>query len=279
MRLAVVSDTHGKHDDCRAAPADVLVHAGDMTLRGTLAEVQRFALWVAKQRDRYKHIVVVPGNHDTAFESIDERDQARAMLEQAGAIVLMDTFVELDGIVFHGSPFTPRFGTGFAFQLDRGRHAKQHWRSIPEHCDVLICHGPPLGHGDRIWDGSRVGCQDLYDRVREVRPAVCIFGHIHEDPGITREGETLFVNASTCDLRYQATRPSIPLALARDPDDGAAGGQKRKVRCAEGDGGGDSLPPAEVHPCGKAMALGSAPSWDGDEAGMDAAAEDEEVTS
>jgi len=63
-----------------------------------------------------------------------------------------------------------------------------------------VTHGPPHGFGDRIrWNDQerRVGCADLLARVREVKPRLHLFGHIHQDPGQWTEGETTFANVTT----------------------------------------------------------------------------------
>ena len=39
MRLIALADTHGYHDELVVPDGDVLVHAGDMTTRGTLDEL------------------------------------------------------------------------------------------------------------------------------------------------------------------------------------------------------------------------------------------------
>ena len=76
--------------------------------------------------------------------------------------------------------------------------------------DVLLTHGPPLGHGDLCSSGLRAGCLDLLDELQgRVKPAYHVFGHIHEGAGATTDGTTTYVNASTCTLRYKATNPPL----------------------------------------------------------------------
>jgi Icc-related predicted phosphoesterase len=40
-----------------------------------------------------------------------------------------------------------------------------------------------------------------------------VFGHIHEGYGREEEDSTIFVNASTCDLRYRPSQPPIIVDL------------------------------------------------------------------
>ena len=68
----------------------------------------------------------------------------------------------------------------WAFNLPRGLPCKEKWDLIPEGTDVLITHGPPLGHGDMVQGGRRSGCLQLWHAVQRVRPKYHVFGHIHE---------------------------------------------------------------------------------------------------
>ena len=71
LRFVCVSDTHNHHDTLtervNAANADVLIHAGDFTARGTLAEVQHFNAWLGSLQ--VKHKVVIAGNHDLTLDA------------------------------------------------------------------------------------------------------------------------------------------------------------------------------------------------------------------
>ena len=72
---------------------------------------------------------------------------------------------------------------------------------------MLVTHGPPLGHGDRIRSKSRVGCVELLRAVQTVRPAYHVFGHVHEDYGVTEDGfGTVYINARSAPPA--ASRPS-----------------------------------------------------------------------
>lgn len=52
---------------------------------------------------------------------------------------------------------------------------------IPEDTDILITHGPPIGHGDLCRSGLRAGCVELLSTVQNrVKPEYHVFGHIHE---------------------------------------------------------------------------------------------------
>ena len=87
---------------------------------------------------------------------------------------------------------------------------------IPEGTDVVLTHGPPLGHGDLCKSGLRAGCLDLLDELQSrVKPKFHCFGHIHEGFGATTDGQTTFLNASTCTINYRWDNPALCFDLPR----------------------------------------------------------------
>lgn len=98
----------------------------------------------------------------------------------------------------------------WAFNLPRGEQCLAKWNQIPAEIDILITHGPPIGHGDLCSSGLRAGCVELLATVQErVKPKYHVFGHIHEGYGITSDGKIFFVNASTCDVNYSPINPPV----------------------------------------------------------------------
>ncbi len=204
MRLVVISDTHGRHDRLEIPDGDVLIHAGDLTDRGELHEVQAFDAFLARLDHRHK--LVIAGNHDYCFE----RQPAAARAALRHAVYLEDRAVEIEGVRFWGSPWQPWF-FDWAFNLQRGAEIRAKWGLIPDDTEVLITHGPPLGHRDLTARGEPAGCADLRARIGEVRPRFHLFGHIHEAFGTSTDGTTTYVNASTCDLGYRPVNPPVVL--------------------------------------------------------------------
>ena len=113
-----------------------------------------------------------------------------------------------------GSPWQPWF-YDWAFNLQRGPEIRAKWDRIPAGVDVLVTHGPPAGILDRVVDGRSVGCADLLDAVRRVRPLLHVFGHIHEAYGEVERDGTRFVNASTCTVRYAPVNAPVVVDLLR----------------------------------------------------------------
>lgn len=210
MKLICISDTHSMHSSIRDIPdGDVLIHAGDSLGQGTLDDVHELNDWLGTLP--HKHKIVIAGNHDWAFQ--DSPELARDAL--SNAIYLEDSGVEIEGVRFWGSPWTPVFWN-WAFMLDRGQPLYDAWALIPDDTDVLITHGPPQGIGDEVELGlgfRNVGCLDLLERIDRLSLKAHIFGHIHEGYGVYQRGALSLVNASTCNERYEPNNPPIVLEL------------------------------------------------------------------
>ena len=206
MRVVCLSDTHDLHGKLTVPDGDLLLHAGDSTGKGTLAQIEAFDWWLASQPHRHK--VVIAGNHDFAFQRTPAA--ARSLIRHA--TYLEDGEVTIEGLRIWGSPWQPWF-YDWAFNLQRGAEIAAKWALIPAGIDVLITHGPPLGILDRTSRGEDVGCADLLAAVRRVRPRLHLFGHIHEGYGTVERDGTRYVNASNCTERYHPVQPPIVIDL------------------------------------------------------------------
>lgn len=197
MRLVCVSDTHGMLDQVKVPDGDVLLHAGDLTRSGKLAQVEAAASSLRALPHRHK--VIIAGNHDFAFE----RTPLEARAAMHGLTYLQDEVVEVAGLRVWGAPWQPWF-FNWAFNLTRGAALREKWRLIPAGVDVVLTHGPPLGILDTLASGEHVGCQDLREELLErVKPKLHVFGHIHEAHGVVDVEGVRFINAATCTLQYR----------------------------------------------------------------------------
>jgi Icc-related predicted phosphoesterase len=201
-RIVIISDTHNQHRSIKIPDGDLLIHAGDITRRGDLADVYDFNALLGTLPHRHK--VVIAGNHDFCFQS----DPAAAIGALTNCIYLQDQAVTIDGLQIYGSPWQPWFHD-WAFNVPRGRQLQEKWRQIPPGTDILITHGPPLGICDRVLNGAQVGCADLLAAVEHIRPQLHIFGHIHESYGTAVHHGIRFVNASSCNRATVPINPPI----------------------------------------------------------------------
>jgi Icc-related predicted phosphoesterase len=210
MKIVLISDTHNKHQEVPKIDCDILCHAGDVTMSGTIHEIQKFGEWLKDYPAEFK--VVIAGNHDFGFER--NRSAAENALGDGnnGVIYLQDSAVMLNGKKFYGSPWQPWF-YDWAFNAWRGPEIKKYWDKIPDDTDVLITHGPAFGMCDKVSGGSpglleigHAGCKDLLNRIREVNPLVHVSGHLHQGRGEATSalhGLTTFYNATIVDEKYR----------------------------------------------------------------------------
>lgn len=216
-RIWCISDTHTRHNELTIPEnIDIAIHAGDASnIRDSSfneAEMREFLRWFDSLP--VKHKIFVPGNHDTSIEkgmfNFDDYTDIKFLINES---------VVIDGIKIYGSPITPTFGSGWAYNCQRHKIFK-HWDNIPEDTDILVTHGPPKGILDLTFSGGgglvQTGCKVLLNKVHEINPNLHIFGHIHDEDLIYNagcycepDGKTTFVNASVCNLRYKVANNGI----------------------------------------------------------------------
>jgi Icc-related predicted phosphoesterase len=209
-RIVCISDTHNRQGEFNMPEGDLLIHAGDLTGRGTLPEIAAANDWLGRLPHRDK--VIIAGNHDFLFEK--ENALARSLLTNAS--YLEDSGIEVQGLKIWGSPWQPWF-YDWAFNLPRGAALAEKWRQISEGIDILVTHGPPSGILDATASGEHAGCEELRRRLdgMSAPPRLHVFGHIHEAYGTLRTSRTTFVNASICDLGYRPVNSPIVIDLER----------------------------------------------------------------
>lgn len=205
MRIICISDTHGLGWDAEIPEGDLLIHAGDLTSRGTSTEWQGGCKWLGSLN--HPHKVLIAGNHD--FFAEKSFREARFYAEFEGINFLQDSGVNIEGLNIWGSPWQPEF-FDWAFNLPRGKALADVWALIPDNTDILVTHGPPYGWRDKTIRGDYVGCVDLLQRCASLENMkLHVFGHIHEGYGVSGPlnnavANPLYaVNASICTLDYQ----------------------------------------------------------------------------
>ena len=204
MKIVTISDTHGYHDQLCLPSGDMLIHAGDVSSRGSEREVLNFLNWFSDQDFKYK--IFIAGNHDFFFERFGA-ERIKSIISE-DVIYLNDSVITIDHINIWGSPVTPWF-FDWAFNRHRLADIKKHWDLIPQNTDILITHGPVHGILDRTIQGKRVGCEVLKETIDELQPKVHIFGHIHEAYGQEQTEDTLYINASVLDVRYRLVNEAV----------------------------------------------------------------------
>jgi Icc-related predicted phosphoesterase len=207
MRFVCVADLHGYLPEI--PPCDVLIVAGDVCPTGDeTPPTQRrwlhstFATWL--ERTPAGAIVGIAGNH----EFVGETDPGA--LRELDWHYLQDERLELGGVSFYGSPWTPTF-QDWAFMLDEDELARR-WEGVPAGLDVLCMHSPPKGYGDRI-GAFEIGSPSLLAVIDERPPRLCVYGHPHDGYGVRRRGDTTLINAAHCGADYRPAHEPIVFEL------------------------------------------------------------------
>jgi predicted MPP superfamily phosphohydrolase len=112
IRIVCISDTH-----CNTLPVaagDLLIHAGDLTNRGTHAEIQAQIDWLASLPHKQK--IAIGGNHDSFLDERSRREEDKGKkLDWKGIHYLEDESITLKfkggrKLNFYGSPDIPQCG-------------------------------------------------------------------------------------------------------------------------------------------------------------------------
>ncbi len=187
MRFMLISDIHGSMKAVERAgkeaerrDVDIILVAGDITHFGGKDEAKRILSELPGMK------VAVPGNCDPpdivdVFDSTDTLD-------------VHGRFGTVEGIRFAGlgaaNPMP--FSTLFTYSEENILLLLE---PVARDSDVLITHTPPMGILDSTMFGHRGGSESIRKVVDTVRPALHVFGHIHESGGVERHENTVFVNA------------------------------------------------------------------------------------
>lgn len=216
------------------AEADMVIHSGDMSNMGGEIEVERFLIWFSALPYKYK--ILIAGNHDFLFER--QRGIAQDLLKKFPNIIYLENdFVEIDmnegwrsiansgeqgstivpenKLKIWGSPITPWFHS-WAFNRVRGEEINKYWAHIPDDIDILVTHGPPAGILDTILIGEGRGCEMLIERIKQIKPKLHVFGHIHEAAGHEEIDGTHYVNASVVNIRLQLSHKPVIFEVDAD---------------------------------------------------------------
>ena len=202
MKVIAISDQHGYLPEIKES-CDLFLIGGDICpSRNHNVEFQaswldtNFRSWL--ETIPAKKIVGVAGNHDFVFQN---RPYTVPKLPWT---YLQDSSTEFEGLRIYGSPWQPYF-FDWSFNLYE-KDLVEKWKLIPSNTDILVLHGPPHGYGDnapRSGGGTeKTGSISLLERIKEVKPKLCIFGHIHEGRGQWDMDGTILANVTLVDRKY-----------------------------------------------------------------------------
>lgn len=209
IKIVAISDTHNRYKDLIIPECDILISAGDYSSMGYEHEVRNFHQWLNKQKAT--HIISVQGNHEMGVEANFHLMKQIALEACPRGHFIDEGPLEIEGINFWCSAITPFF-CDWAWNRHRGEDIQGHWDKIDPKTNILVTHGPPHGildqtsYADGTLKEGHLGCYQLMQKVKEIKPDIHIFGHIHTQGGQEMHVDgTSFYNAAICDEFYLPT--------------------------------------------------------------------------
>src|SRR6266436_1142976 len=168
--------------------AELVIVSGDLTNFGGVDDARKV---ITDVRRACASVLALPGN-------LDKREVIPFL--EAEGVALHGKGMVIDGVGIFGcggSNITP-FNTPTELTEDeiyqtlmRGYAAVRDCRPL-----LMICHTPPYETKcDRIVGGKAVGSTAARRFIEEVKPDLCISGHIHESAATDAIGPTTIINA------------------------------------------------------------------------------------
>jgi Icc-related predicted phosphoesterase len=197
MKICAVSDLH---DHMIELPkCEVLVIAGDISMSGGPVWFEKVFIPYLVDK-KYDICLLIFGNHDDGIYMNAQWKDIELFLPD-NVKMLNNKVYKYKNIKFYGSP-NCRYIPGFLNTFNEEK-LKNIYSVIPDGIDILITHSPPYGVGDIIkGDDYHLGSVSLMEKVRQIKPKVHIFGHIHTGKKYTKENEIEFFNVSVTDETY-----------------------------------------------------------------------------
>ena len=223
VRVLLFSDTHGRTREMTPYEyegIDISIFSGDFTNIGGYRDIVQFKDWYLSCKSKYK--VMISGNHELTLDLENQgkirptkpellegktpQELKNVLLNEPGIIYLENRSINLCGLNIFGSPYSPYF-CNWAFPTPEDPNI---WDMIPQDTDIIVTHGGPLGILDKSVKGIHCGCPRLDNAILKIKPALCVFGHIHEDAGLVVKKGITYVNASVLNYHYEvAFKPRI----------------------------------------------------------------------
>ena len=187
MKILAVADIHGSQyrlnlvlKNVTTYTPDLVVLCGDITQFGPGDLATNFLNQIPVET------LAVPGNIDTF-----DVDQG---INASNATNLHMKRIVTQGIVFVG--IGREIPSSLAdLAIDDGT-VKKPLKKILDTASVLVTHVPPFKLQDKMFIGSHGGSKQLRHLIDTYKPRLVLCGHIHEDPGVSKSGDTTVVNCS-----------------------------------------------------------------------------------
>lgn len=229
IKTKVTSDLHGYLPNVRGK-FDLMLICGDVCpahdhYYAYQAEwlVNDFAEWIMSLsfNDKNSKVVMIPGNHDWAFEKFDGFKEELYENTKGRLVVLINEEYVFekgsDSLSIFGTPYCKQF-FNWAFMLpDELLQVK--YSTIPYGCDILLTHDAPDINGlgtisQGFQNGVNAGNKLLATEVMEKHPRYLFCGHIHSGNHKLFEHEGIkMANVSYVDERYEPVNKILKVEI------------------------------------------------------------------
>lgn len=201
-RIVFISDTHLMHRQLTIPDCHILVHCGDIVMRGVLQsdedsinKYKDFNRWLGSVvPDATK--IVIGGNHDFYLEKIGP-ERAQELL--FNCVYLQNSCATINGVTFFGSPLsksTTKTSKSFQDETCRKQFMRE-FLNCEQKIDVLITHS-----GDVL----------PYDEIKRKNIQIHAWGHFHDMYGI-REIRNNFVSLCASSINGIQNKKYGPIVL------------------------------------------------------------------
>jgi hypothetical protein len=188
LKILAGADIHGKQyrinqiiENVKKFEPELVVICGDITQFGPKELAKVFLDQIPVD------VMAVPGNIDTE-DVIDGIEESKAINLHLKKVRWKDyTFVGIGG----SNPLPFRTKLWYSEE----EIEKELGNLLEKDC-ILVTHIPPYGIQDRVFFGKHAGSKVLRDIVERFSPKLHLCGHIHENPGFDKLGDTIVVNCT-----------------------------------------------------------------------------------
>lgn len=224
MDICITSDLHGNLPDI--PDCELLLICGDIiplqlqfhnpASREWL--LNNFLTW-ANSLPTTK-VLFIAGNHDQLMEHDDNWMRKNFPVFNKVTYLKNELYTYIDcygeEYKIFGTPYCHKFGN-WPF-MRSSEFLTMKYAEIPEGLDILFTHDAPLlgkvGYVDAPWKKCEAGNELLAKRILEVKPKLCVCGHIHSGDHNLNEIEGIkFVNTSLVDEKYEPVYKPIKLSI------------------------------------------------------------------
>lgn len=188
ITIVHISDTHSLfHNELH--DGEILILTGDATIGGHPAEYIMLNDWLGKFD--HKHKILVLGNHDLDYfteHGCDPIVEVRKLITNAKVASHADGFFNIMGINFYAREWFYPHTWDYRLKKEFSDIDDDPVYKIPtplpmNGLDVLLTHGPARGHCDIFGTGSL----KILQEIKEKKPKLHLFGHIHSQYGVSLE--------------------------------------------------------------------------------------------